>query len=56
MICYDADLERALRLGIEVEALAKQYWHARQAGEPVILSDAQMDAVLEKFADYGKQD
>ncbi len=56
MICYDADLERALKLGIEVETLAKQYWHARQAGEPVILSDAEMDAVLEKFAGYGRQD
>ncbi len=55
MICYDADLERVLKLGIEVETLAKQYWHARQAGDPVILSDAQMDAVLEKFAAYGQQ-
>ena len=56
MICFDADLERVLKLGIEVETLAKQYWHARQAGDPVILSDAQMDAVLEKFAGYGQQD
>ncbi len=56
MICFDDDLERVLKLGIEVETLAKQYWHARQAGDPVILSDAQMDAVLEKFAGYGQRD
>lgn len=55
MICYDDDLERALRLGVEIETLARQYWHARQAGEPVILSDDQMRQVIERFATYGKQ-
>ncbi len=56
MICFHDDLERVLGLGIEIEALAHQYWHARQFGEPVILSDAQMDEVLDKFETYGKQD
>ena len=56
MICFHDDLERVLGLGIEIEALANQYWHARQFGEPAILSDAQMSAVLEKFETYGKQD
>ncbi|MDH3221204.1 MAG: class II aldolase/adducin family protein [Gammaproteobacteria bacterium] len=55
MICFHDDIERALWLGIEVETLARQYWHARQAGEPVILSDAQMQEVIASFADYGKQ-
>jgi L-fuculose-phosphate aldolase len=55
MICYHDNLEQALGLGIEVETLAKQYWHARQAGTPVILTDSQMDAVLERFKSYGKQ-
>ena len=55
MICYHDTLERALDLGIEVETLAKQYWHARQLGEPVLLSDAQMEAVLDQFRGYGKQ-
>ena len=55
MICFHDDLERALWLGVEVETLARQYWHARQAGDPVILSDAEMDAVLDRFADYGRQ-
>ena len=55
MICFHDNLDKALWLGVEVETLAKQYWHACQAGEPVILSDAQMDEVLQQFQDYGKQ-
>ena len=55
MICFDDNLERVLRLGVEVETLAKQYWHARQAGDPVILSETEMQAVIDKFADYGRQ-
>ena len=55
MICYHDTLEKVLDLGIEVETLAKQYWHARQLGEPVLLSDTQMEAVLNQFKGYGKQ-
>ncbi len=55
MICFDDDLERVLALGLEVEALAKQYWHTRQLGEPVILSEKQMAEVLDKFRTYGNQ-
>jgi L-fuculose-phosphate aldolase len=55
MICYHDDLQGALKLGIEVETLARQYWHARQAGDPVILDDEQMRQVIERFATYGKQ-
>ena len=55
MICFHDNLDKALWLGVEVETLAKQYWHACQAGEPVILSPAQMDEVLLQFKGYGKQ-
>ncbi len=55
MICFHDDLAKVLWLGIEVEALARQYWHAIQIGEPVILDDRQMHEVLERFADYGRQ-
>ncbi len=55
MICFEANLDKALGLAIEVEGLARQYHHARQLGEPVILSDAEMAEVLEKFKTYGKQ-
>lgn len=55
MICFHDNLEKALWLAVEVETLAKQYWHACQAGEPALLSDAQMSEVLKKFETYGRQ-
>jgi len=55
MICFHDNLDKALWLGVEVETLAKQYWYARQAGDPVILSKAQMDEVQQQFEGYGKQ-
>ena len=55
MICFHDDLDKALWLGVEVETLARQYWHALQLGEPVILSETQMQQVAAQFDDYGKQ-
>ena len=55
LIAFGATLEKALGLAVEVEALARQYLLARQAGEPVLLSDEQMDVVIEKFSTYGMQ-
>jgi L-fuculose-phosphate aldolase len=49
------DLEEALALAIELEDLCEQYWRACQLGNPVLLSDDEMQAVLEKFMDYGQQ-
>ncbi|WP_366654678.1 class II aldolase/adducin family protein [Fodinicurvata sp. EGI_FJ10296] len=55
MICYGDSLAKALWRAVEVETLAKQYFVARQLGEPVILSDAEMTGVLARFKSYGKQ-
>ena len=49
------DLSEALALAIELEELCEQYWRACQLGQPVLLNDAEMAAVLEKFAGYGQQ-
>lgn len=49
------DLDEALALAIELEELCEQYWRACQLGQPALLSGAEMDAVLEKFAGYGQQ-
>jgi len=54
MIAVGASLEAALALAIEVEALAEQYWRALQIGAPNLLSDAEMNIVLEKFKSYGQ--
>jgi L-fuculose-phosphate aldolase len=55
MIAVNASLEAALALAIEVEALAEQYWRVLQIGAPNLLSDAEMDIVLEKFKNYGQR-
>ncbi len=56
MICLDRDLDSALALAVEVETLAAQYWRALQVGRPNILPADEMQRVLEKFRDYGRQD
>lgn len=55
MICFGPSLKKALWLAGEVEALARQYWIARQAGEPVILPETEISAVLARFKTYGRQ-
>jgi len=55
MIALGADLPRALALAIEVETLARVYWQALQAGEPLLLDAAEMERVGEKFARYGQR-
>ncbi|HVO90207.1 MAG TPA: class II aldolase/adducin family protein, partial [Casimicrobiaceae bacterium] len=54
MIAVGASPKRALALAIEVETLAEMYWRALQIGEPEVLSDAEMERVIAKFATYGK--
>ena len=54
MIAVGDSLEAALALAIEIEALAEQYWRTLQTGTPNLLSDAEMDVVLEKFRNYGQ--
>ncbi|MBU0725934.1 MAG: class II aldolase/adducin family protein [Alphaproteobacteria bacterium] len=49
MICLEASIGQALDLAVEVETLAAQYWRALQIGQPNLLSDAEMAAVLERF-------
>lgn len=55
LICFGANLESAFALAVEVEALCQQYILACQMGDPIILDDAEMDRVLERFKTYGKQ-
>lgn len=55
LIAVGPDVEAALNLALEVEELCAQYWRARLVGEPVLLSDAEMDEVLERFRHYGQR-
>jgi L-fuculose-phosphate aldolase len=47
------DLAGALSLAQEVEQLARSYLQCLAVGDPVILDDAEMGRVLEKFKSYG---
>lgn len=53
MIAAGPDLARALWLTEEVELLAQQYVLSLQIGGPQLLSNEEMERVLEKFRDYG---
>ncbi len=56
MLVFGRGLRHALDLAVELETLCEQYWRARQIGEPVLLADAEIGRVLERFADYGQQE
>lgn len=53
MIATGPSLAKGMWLAIEVETLAQQYCNALQLGEPNILSDEEIDRVIEKFKNYG---
>jgi L-fuculose-phosphate aldolase len=53
MVAVGPSLKKAAWLAVEVETLAAQYWRALQAGDPYILSDAEMAEAIAKFATYG---
>jgi len=53
LLAWGRSLPAALALANEVEALCGQYLRACQLGEPVLLNEAEMGEVLEKFKDYG---
>jgi L-fuculose-phosphate aldolase len=52
MIALGTDLDDALAVAIEVEAVCEIYWRALCAGEPHILSAQQMHDVQQKFTTY----
>ena len=53
IIAFADTPEKALRLAVEVEDVAHQYTIALQLGTPQLLSEAEMEAVLNKFWGYG---
>ena len=55
LTCFEKDLPRALALAIEVEHLASVYSRILAIGDVEILTDDEMDMVLDKFSSYGLQ-
>lgn len=54
MLAAGSTLDEALRIAVEVETLAAQYWRALQIGRPNVLDEAEMERVVEKFRTYGQ--
>ena len=55
LIAGGADMQEAFMIAETVEFCAEIYCRCRIMGQPLILPDAEMDAVMEKFKTYGKQ-
>jgi len=56
MLVFGGDMREALALAIELEALCEQFWRVLQLGQPRLLPEEEMARVLDKFADYGRQE
>lgn len=48
-------IEEALDMAFELELLSELYWRSLQGGPPVLLSDAEMADVRERYRSYGRQ-
>lgn len=53
LLVFERDLPRATWLAREVETLAQQYVMSLTLGGPVLLDEAEIARVVEKFASYG---
>lgn len=55
LVAVGETLSRAFSTAEEIELVSEIYYRTKSIGEPVILSEEEMENVLRKFADYGKQ-
>lgn len=56
MIVLGENLDKAMWRAVELETIARQYYLSLVLGTPHILSQADIDATLEKFSGYGIED
>jgi len=55
LVAFGETAGRALYIALEVEALCEQFWRASLLGQPVLLTEAEMAEVIERFKTYGKR-
>lgn len=55
LVAVGRDLPAAFNVAEEIEFVARIYYQTLVAGDPRILTEAQMDAALVKFESYGRQ-
>lgn len=56
MIVLGETLDKAMWRAVELETIARQYYHALLLGNPHILSAAEIDAAIAQFVGYGLHD
>ena len=56
MIAVGSGLDKAMWLAVELETIAKQYYHSLLLGGPVLLTPAEIADTRKGFATYGLQD
>jgi len=56
LVAVGKDLTAAFNTAEEIELVARICYQAECIGKPVILSDGEMERVIEKFADYGPRE
>jgi len=54
LVAAGASMARAMKVVQEIESLCEVYLKALAVGEPAVLSDDDMAAVIEKFRSYGR--
>ena len=55
MVVTGSSLPKAMWAAVELETIAKQYYHALLIGGPVILPDDEIEGVAKSFGTYGHQ-
>jgi L-fuculose-phosphate aldolase len=55
MVVSGSSLPKAMWAAVELETIAKQYYHALLIGGPVILPDDEIEGVARSFGTYGHQ-
>jgi L-fuculose-phosphate aldolase len=56
MIATGTSLDKAMRLAVELETIARQYCLTLAIGGPVLLSEADINETVAAFGSYGVQD
>lgn len=56
MIAIGETMEKAMWRAVELETIARQYYHSLLIGGPVLLSDAEIEDTHKGFGSYGIQD
>lgn len=56
MVVAEVNLDKAIWAAVELETLAKQYYHADLANSVTLLEDEEIAKVTKAFSDYGPRD